>query len=77
MLKETLLSTLDELERNFNTLSEIGLKKTAKMQNISHNDLDQTIKMQNQLQDDLKQIAKMRRIKNYQRMSKEELIILS
>ena len=31
--------------------------------------------MQNLPQDDLEQIAKMRRIKNYKRMSKEELII--
>ena len=31
MSREKLLSTLDELERNFNTLSETGLKQIAKM----------------------------------------------
>ena len=31
--------------------------------------------MHNQLQNELEQIAKIRRIKNYGRMSKEELII--
>ena len=37
MTKEELLSTLDETERNLNTLSEKGLKRIAKMQNLSHN----------------------------------------
>ena len=32
--------------------------------------------MQNQLVDELKQIAKMRRIKNYENMSKEALLIV-
>ena len=35
MSREKLLSTLDELERNFNTLSETGLKQIAKC-NILH-----------------------------------------
>ena len=37
MTKEELLSTLNETERNLNTLSEKGLKGIAKMQNLSHN----------------------------------------
>ena len=37
MTKEELLSTLDETERNLNTLSEKGLKGIAKMQNLSYN----------------------------------------
>ena len=45
MSREKLLSTLDKLERNFNTLSEKGLKRIAKMQNLSQNELDQIIKM--------------------------------
>ena len=45
------------------------------MQNLSQNELDQIIKMQNQSRDELEQIAKMRRIKNYEKMSKEGLII--
>ena len=32
MSEEKLLSTLDELERNFRTLSERGLERIAKMQ---------------------------------------------
>ena len=45
------------------------------MQNISQNDIDQITKMQNQLRDELEKIAKMRRIKNYENMSKEGLLI--
>ena len=45
MSREKLLSTLDKLERNFNTLLEKGLKRIAKMQNLSQNELDQIIKM--------------------------------
>ena len=45
MSREKLLSTLDELERNFNTLSETGLKQIAKMQNLSQNELNQITKM--------------------------------
>ena len=60
------MSTLDELERNFRTLSERGLERIAKMQNLSHDEL-----VQNQSRDDLDQIAKMRRIKNHKRMLKE------
>ena len=47
ILEEKLLSTLDELECNFNTLLETGLKQIVKMQNSSYNDLDQVIKIQN------------------------------
>ena len=56
-------------------LLEKGLWQIAKMQNLSQNELNQITKMQNQLQDELEQIAEMRRIKNYEKMSKEELII--
>ena len=48
----------------------------AKMQNFTQNELEQITKMQNQLGDELEQIAEMRRIKNYEKMSKEGLIIL-
>ena len=41
MSEEKLLSTLDELERNFRTLSERGLERIAKMQNLSHDELVQ------------------------------------
>ena len=52
-----------------------GLKKVAKMQNLSQNELNQITKMCDQSWDGLEQIAKIRRIKNYEEMSKEELII--
>ena len=45
------------------------------MQNLPENKQDQITKMHNQSQNELEQIAKRRRIKNYGRMSKEELII--
>ena len=56
-------------------LFEKGLKKTAKIQNLSQNEFNQTAEMRGQSQDELEQIAKMRRIKNYEKMTKEELII--
>ena len=46
----------------------------AKMQNLSQNELNQLAKMRAQSRDKLEPIAKIRRIKNYQEMSKEELI---
>ena len=75
MLRVKLLSTLDESEHNFKNILWKGLKQIAKMQNLSQNELDQIIKMQNQSRDELEQIAKMRRIKNYEKMSREGLII--
>ena len=45
------------------------------MQNLTENKQDQIAKMHNQSQNELEQIAKRRIIKNYRRMSKEELII--
>ena len=36
MSREKLLSTLDELERNFKALSEKGLERIAKMQIFFH-----------------------------------------
>ena len=46
--REKLLSTFDELERNFKTLYEIGLKRPAKMQNLSQKILNQVTKIQDQ-----------------------------
>ena len=45
------------------------------MQNLSQNELNQIAEMRNQSRDELERIAKIRRIKNYEEMSKEELII--
>ena len=44
MSKEKLLSTLDELERIFENLSQNGLAQIAKMQNLSQNELKQSQK---------------------------------
>ena len=54
---------------------EKGLKKIAKMQNLSQTELNQIAEMRDQSRDELERIAKIRRIKNYEEMSKEELII--
>ena len=56
-------------------LFEKGLKKIAKMQNLSQNEFNQIAEMRGQSQDELERIAKIRRIKNYEEMTKEELII--
>ena len=56
-------------------LFEKGLKKIAKMQNLSQNEFNQIAEMRGQSRDELERIAKIRRIKNYEEMSKEELII--
>ena len=45
------------------------------MQNLSQNELNQITKMHNQSRDELERIAKVRRIKSYNKMLKEELII--
>ena len=55
--------------------SQNELKQIAKMQNLSSNDIKQITKMKNHLQDELEKIAKMRRIKNYEKISREGLII--
>ena len=45
------------------------------MQNLSQNELNQIAEMRDQSRDGLERIAKIKRIKNYEEMSKEELII--
>ena len=45
------------------------------MQNLPQNKLNQIAEMRDQSRDELDRIAKIRRIKNYEEMSKEELII--
>ena len=58
-------------------LFEKGLKKIAKMRNLSQYEFNQIAEMRGQSQDEPERIAKIRRIKNYEEMSKEELIIIS
>ena len=45
------------------------------MQNLSQNEFNQIAKMHNLSRDELEQITKKRRIKNYQDIKKENLII--
>ena len=45
------------------------------MQNLSQNELNQIAEMRGESRDELERIAKIRRIKNYEEMSKEELMI--
>ena len=47
----------------------------AKMQNLSQNEFNQIAEMRGLSRDELEQIAKIRRIKNYEDMKKEDLII--
>ena len=70
-LLQSILAQVKKRKRSF----EKGLKKIAKMQNLSQNELNQIAEMRDQSRDELERIAKIRRIKNYEEMSKEELII--
>ena len=45
------------------------------MQNLSQNEFNQIAEMRGHSHDELEQIAKIKRIKNYEEMTKEELII--
>ena len=60
---------------NSKKLSKIKLEKIAKIQNISKNDLSKAEKLQNKLTDELREIGRYRRIKNYDNLTKEDLII--
>ena len=76
MSREKLLSSFEELECNFKTLSEKRVERITKMQNFSQNELEKIIKLLNLSQTDLEDIAKIRRIKSYKNMSKEDLLIV-
>ena len=70
-LPQNILAEVKKRKRLF----EKGLKEIAKMQNLSQNELNQIAEVRGQSRDELERIAKIRRIKNYEEMSKEELII--
>ena len=55
-------------------LLKIKIGKIAKIQNISKNELNQAEKLQNKSIDELKAIARLRRIKNTDKLTKEDLI---
>ena len=59
---------------NHKSLNKINLEKIGKNQNISKNELRKAKKLQNKSIDELKEIAGLRRIKNYDNLTKEDLI---
>ena len=84
--KNILQNKIEQIKKNTNLLQNVlaqlkerlfekGLKKRAKMQNLSQNEFNQIAEMRGQSRDELERIAKMRRSKNHKGMSKEELII--
>ena len=80
MSAEELLNTLSrydsrrKVKSTHRKLLRIKLEKIAKKQNISKNELHIAEKLQNKLIDELKEIARLRRIKNYDNLTKEDLI---
>ena len=88
IVKNIFQNKIEQIKKNTNLLQNIlaqvkkrkrlfekRLKKIAKMQNLSQNELNQIAEMRDQSRDELERIAKIKRIKNYEEMSKEELII--
>ena len=81
MSTKELLNTLSrydskrKVKNNSKKLSKIKLEKIAKIQNISENELRKAEKLQNKSIDELHEIARFRRIKNYDNLTKEDLII--
>ena len=77
---EELLDTLSRCDSkhkvliNHKRLNKINLEKIGKNQNISKNELRKAKKLQNKSIDELKEIAGLRRIKNYDNLTKEDLI---
>ena len=83
MSTEELLNTLSrydsrrKVKNNHKKLSEIKLENLmAQMQNISENEINYAEKLQKKRSiDQLKAIARFRRIKNIDKLTKEELIV--
>ena len=88
IVKNIFQNKIEQIKKNTNLLQNIlaqvkkrkrlfekGLKKIAKMQNLSQNEQNLIAETCGQSRDQLERIAKIRRIKNYEEMSKEELII--
>ena len=73
--KRKLLKGLYKSKRITENLSMHKLNKILKMQNISLNKLEKIEKTNNKSIDELKQVAKIRDNKDYQDMSKEDLLI--
>ena len=63
-----------KINSNRRKILKMGLEKIGKIQNISKNGLSRAEKLQNKSIDELQGIAKLRRIKNYDNLTKEDLI---
>ena len=81
MFAKELLNTLrtydsrHKVKNSRKKLLKIKLEKIAKLQNISKIELSKAEKLQNKSIDELQGIARLRRIKNYDNLTKEDLII--
>ena len=81
MSTEKLLNALSrydnkrKVQNNHKKLLKIKLEKIAKIQNISEDELRKAEKLQNKSINELRGIAKLRRIKIYDNLAKEDLII--
>ena len=81
MSTEELLNTLRiyhskrKVKNNSKKLSKIKLEKITKIQNIWKNELSKAEKLQNKSIDELRWFARLRRTKNYDNLTKEDLII--
>ena len=56
-------------------LQRLGLEKIVKIQNISINELNKAKKLQKKSIDKLKAVARLRRINNFKKWTKEDLIL--
>ena len=80
MSTEELLNTLSRYDSKHKVLiyhkrlNKINLEKIGKKQNISKNELRKAKKLQNKSTGDLKKIAILRGIKNYNKLSRKDLI---
>ena len=81
MSTEELIDTLSrydtkrKVNSNHRKILKMGLEKIATIQNNSKKDLSMAEKLQNKSIDELRGIARLRRIKNYDNLTKEDLII--
>ena len=81
MSTEELLNTLSRYDARRKVksirrkLRRLGLVKIAKIQNVSINELNKAEKLQEKSIDELKAIARLRRIKNFEKLTKEDLIL--
>ena len=63
-----------KVNSNHRKILKMGLEKIAKKQNISKNELRKAEKLQDKSIDELKEIARLRKIRDYDDLTKEDLI---